>query len=186
MAQETLVALQVTQRFATHYENSRSRLWYPRVSLAWLGVPPGPFISDDPNAQSALLTAGDATIVPSADTNYTAPEWKQGLREHAYGVDVRRSAMSNARMYVTRRDAESRNERGWTWNVKHWVHWAWSSTKMLRLRIRLWCILKAAHRSSHLRHALKSACGVALLSLPAFLPESTGGKQKVSPSFTLN
>lgn len=181
MAQEILIALQVAQRFATCYENSRPRLWHPRLSLAWLGVPPGPYISDDPNAQNALLTQSDGTVTPVADNNYTAPEWKQGLREHAYGVDVRRSAMKTARMRATRKDSEDRDpkhgERGWVCNLSHWIHYAWSSTKTLRFRIRLWRVLKATQRSSHLRHALKNACGVALLSLPAFLPPSTGGPQ---------
>ncbi|GJE97050.1 Fusaric acid resistance protein-like [Phanerochaete sordida] len=174
MAQELLVALQVAQRFATYYENARPRLWYPRVSLAWLGVPPGPYISDDPNAQNALLTAGDGSVTPTADNTYTAPEWKQGLREHAYGVDVRHSAMKTARMRVARRGSEDR-EPAPAWNLSQWIHYVWSSTKSLRFRIRLWRVLKATQRSSHLRHALKNACGVALLSLPAFLPASTGG-----------
>jgi hypothetical protein len=122
MAQELRVALQVAQRFAQHYETSRLRLWYPRVSLAWLGVPPGPFISDDPNAQFALLstTGNGADVVPAADVHYTAPEWKQGLREHAYGVDVRRETMKAARMRVRRRLSEgSRNERSRVWGVSH-------------------------------------------------------------------
>ncbi|EKM55792.1 uncharacterized protein PHACADRAFT_184561 [Phanerochaete carnosa HHB-10118-sp] len=181
MAQEILVALQVAQRFTTSYENSRPRLWYPRVSLAWLGVPPGPFISDDPNAQSTLLTADDSAVAPVTYNKHIAPEWKQGLREHACGVDVRRSAIKTARMRGTRKDSDDRDpkhsERGRFRNVAHWIHYAWSNTKTLRLRLRLWKVLKATQRSSHLRHALKNASGVALLSLAAFLPKRTGGPE---------
>ena len=98
MAQEVRLALQVAQRFANYYETSRARLWYPHLSLAWLGVSPGPFISDDPNAQTALVSAsGDGDVTPAADKTYTAPEWKQGLREHAYGVDVRRYDLAGLR-----------------------------------------------------------------------------------------
>ena len=88
MAQEVRVALQVAQRFANYYETSRARLWYPRVSLAWLGVSPGPFISDDPNAQSALLTTageGDMTA-PAADDN--TPHQPEATYHHSTAQSI--------------------------------------------------------------------------------------------------
>ncbi|PCH38741.1 hypothetical protein WOLCODRAFT_149681 [Wolfiporia cocos MD-104 SS10] len=47
MAQEMRHALQIAERTYTQYEESHVRLWYPHVTLSWLGVPPGPFVSDD-------------------------------------------------------------------------------------------------------------------------------------------
>ncbi|PCH39251.1 hypothetical protein WOLCODRAFT_167862 [Wolfiporia cocos MD-104 SS10] len=54
---------------------------------------------------------------------------------------------------------------------------AWSLPWMLRARIRLATAHRAIVHSTHLRHAMKNAVGVALLSLPAFMsPDSTGRK----------
>lgn len=183
MAQEIRIALQVTQRFAQCYETSRPRLWFPRVSLAWLGVPPGPFVSDDPNAQSAMINAaGGDNVTPAADSNYAAPEWKQGLREHAFTVDVRRSAIKSARMSMALKGSahapaneQNAEDKCPVWDMSHWAARLWSSMRVLKLRMRLWRVLKAIRHSSHLRHAAKNACGVALLSFPGFLSTDSAG-----------
>lgn len=184
MAHETRIALQVAQRFANSYETSRPRLWHPRFSLAWLGVSPGPFVSDDPNANTAMWSTAGDDGASAADTNYTAPEWKQGLRENAYRVDVRRTAMRAARMQVSREkeahaQEERRGERWWEWSLASWLDQVWSNTRAMRFRMQVWRFLKATRHSSHLRHALKNACGVVLLTFPAFLPADSEGMSVV-------
>ncbi|PCH39252.1 hypothetical protein WOLCODRAFT_167863 [Wolfiporia cocos MD-104 SS10] len=90
MAQEMRHALQIAERTYTQYEESHVRLWYPRVTLSWLGVPPGPFISDDADATIQLrvtetqgtLWVGSAT--PS-EVNLTSSEAREGLAEVGYG-----------------------------------------------------------------------------------------------------
>ena len=183
MAQEARVALQVAHRFTNCYETSRPRLWYPRFSLAWLGVPPGPYVSDDPNAaQSALLTGTPEDVVSPADNDYEAQEWRQGLREHAFGVDVRRAAIKTARMSGVRpKDGQGKGDAvGQTrapWDVTGLLECAWANAKTLKLRMRLWRIHRSIRHSSHLRHAIKNACGVAFLSFPAFLPAGSAGRR---------
>ncbi len=178
MAQEARVALQVAQRFASQYEDSRPRLWYPHFSLAWLGIPPGPFITDDPVAQLTIWNAPSNDTLNAADTNYAAPEWKQGLREHVHRIDVRRSALSAARMNLPAKSNSitKRREVWWGNNISRWIDHAWSNKRSLKLRMKLWRFIKAVRHSSHLRHAAKNACGVALLTFPAFMPANSDGE----------
>lgn len=181
MAQEVRTALQVAQRFATQYEESRPRLWYPRFSLAWLGVPPGSFVYDDPNTPVAAWgSSSDETLILADDTG-VSPEWKQGLRE-IHSVHVRRAALKAARLH-TMFMKDERNPRdilspSWWSGISTWFSEAWSNRRVLRMRMSLWKFLKAVRHSSHLRHALKNACGVALLTFPAFMPEGSAGELK--------
>ena len=185
MAQEVRLALQVAQRFAIQYDGSSARMWFPRVSLSWLGVPPGAFVYDDPNAVfSVYSTASDDTL--SVTDHGASPEWKQGIRE-VHSVHVRRAALKAARLSVSTKDERESGTLGTNWwrKLVEAIDDAWSSRRALRFRLRLWKFLKAVSHSSHLRHALKNASGVALLTFPAFMPANSAGTRIVYRVFSV-
>ena len=114
MAQEMGRALKVAHQVAALYEESSTRLWYPRISLQWLGVPPGPFISDDAGDlvyASGGTIDGDLQTDAGADERLTVMEARQGLAERAYTFTLvhGRPVPASARL-----DGERRN-RGLVW-----------------------------------------------------------------------
>ncbi|KAI0362777.1 hypothetical protein OH77DRAFT_1417068 [Trametes cingulata] len=190
MAQEMGRALQVAENVATLYEESPTRLWYPHITLQWLGVPPGPFISDD-NGDLVFASGGtlDGDIVDiGGDERLTVMEARQGLAERAYsftlvkgrpvpagGLSMRYKtyAASASRMSLRLADAKP-----WTW--KYWsgfISMLWSTERMLRVRVWLSKRHRALQHSSHWRHGLKNAIGVAVLTFPAFMPEGSEGRR---------
>ena len=102
-------------------------------------------------------------------------EFKQGLQEHVYRVDVRKSATKAAILNLSRTKSnmgESRDRATW---LQGFSKSFWTSRKALKLRIRTWRFMQAVRNSSHLRHALKAAVGVAILTFSAFLPAQSAG-----------
>ncbi|OSD02763.1 hypothetical protein PYCCODRAFT_1389411 [Trametes coccinea BRFM310] len=190
MAQEMAKALQVAENAATLYEESPTRLWYPHMTLQWLGVPPGPFISDD-NGDLVVASGGavDGDIVDiGGDERLTVMEARQGLAERAYsftlvkGRPVPAGGMSmrykNYAASASRMDLKACDGKPWTW--KYWSNYIsmlWSTERMLRLRVWLSKRHRALQHSSHWRHGLKNAIGVAVLSFPAFMPENSAARQ---------
>ncbi|KAI0688742.1 hypothetical protein BC835DRAFT_1407984 [Cytidiella melzeri] len=171
MAHEIRTALQIAQRFANQYDLSHTRLWFPRVSLAWLGVAPGSFISDDPNALLGSSNNEDSTS--NLETKYAESELTQGFKERVYRMDVRRSAAKAAVVRLSKAAGDGGARDTWWGGLSD----LWASREAIKLRIRLWRFLQAVRHSSHLRHAAKAALGVAVLSFPAFLPTKSAGFQ---------
>ncbi|KAH9951443.1 hypothetical protein B0H21DRAFT_776136 [Amylocystis lapponica] len=183
MAQEMRLALQVARRIAMRHEESKTRLWYPRVSLQWLGVPPGPFISDDfgtilhvPDVNSSAADPGAV----NAGENLTYAETRQALAERGLSPDLRypeHSAKQHA-YFRTPAQVHVRKRLLWSWGlVPDLFALLWSHRRVLWIRMWLSAALRAVQHSSHLRHAMKNAIGVALLSLPAFLPADSAGRR---------
>jgi hypothetical protein len=170
MAHEIRVALQIAQRFSHQYASSPTRLWFPRVSLAWFGVSPGSFISDDPHSYLGS-SSRDAIL----DTEYAGAEFKQGLHEHVFRVDVRKSATKAAILRTSKGPSGQREDRIWISWWRRLKEKFWASREVLKLRIRLWRFLQATRHSSHLRHAVKASVGVAVLTFPAYLPSGSPG-----------
>lgn len=164
-------ALRVAQRLCETYESRRPRLWYPRISLAWLGVVPGPYISDDPSA--TLSIAPPESDVREAESNLTISEQRQGLAEHAVRVAVGKAqAMSSPikTSHVSRRMCG-------LWDILLLLmNWLWSNDRILQARVAFWKIHRSIKHSSHLRHAAKNAAGVAFLTFPIFLPDNSAGE----------
>ena len=158
MAQEIKSAVQVAESFTICYESSRARLWYPRVSLSWLGVPPGSFVYDDPTAAHPVYTSPSDDALASIEDHSKSPEWKQGLRE-AHSIHVRRAALKAARMSMSSKDEDSDKRLGCGWFgwLTGWLYDTWSSRRMLMIRLRVWKFLQAVSRSSHLRHEIGRA-----------------------------
>lgn len=189
MTQEMGRALQVARQVATLYEESRTRLWHPRISLQWLGVPPGPFISDD---SGDLVFNADINDGSSAggetDERLTMLEVQQGLAESAYSFTLHKGkplpagGLSAARYKVYAATSLSKMElrlstaRVWSW--RYWSGYVgrmWTSEWMLRFRVWLSKRYRAFHHSSHWKHGLKNAVGVAVLTFPAFMPAGSPG-----------
>ncbi|KAI0646763.1 hypothetical protein C8Q79DRAFT_907394 [Trametes meyenii] len=190
MAQEMGSALGVAENIASLYEDSPTRLWYPHMTLQWLGVPPGSFISDDHG--DALFASGgmaeEDTMDLGADERLTFTEAQQGLAERAFsftlvkgralpagGLSVRYKTHSAA---TSRTDLQMSEAKPWTW--KYWsgmISMLWSTERMLRVRVWLSKRHRALQHSSHWRHGLKNAIGVAVLTFPAFMPKGSAGRE---------
>lgn len=166
MAQEMQHALQIAHNVACLYERSNHRLWHPRFSLAWLGVAPSAFVLDERDG------AGTAEVL-DVDTALSTEEIRQGISEQ-YGVvnlpenDVSLSVPIVQHIpRVGRMSSLPRFLRA--------IPQLWRNRRILQIRLLLSKNIRAIQHSSHLRHALKNAIGVALLGLPAFLPVGSPG-----------
>lgn len=168
MAQEMGKALQVARQVATLYEESSMRLWYPHISLQWLGVPPGPFISDDNGdlvfASGGTIDGGMTTDV-GADERLTVMEARQGLAERAYtftlskGRPVPAGGLASRYYKVYAAGSASRmslklsTAKVWSWQYwKSCIGVVWSSERIMRGRVWLSKIYRALQHSSHWRH----------------------------------
>lgn len=171
MAHEMRIALNIAQRFADQYDSSRSRLWFPHLTLAWLGVPPGSFISDDPNV---LLNSASRDDIPDLNTEYGEAEFKQGFKEQVYRTDVRKTAAKAAMMRMSKgvNHGEGEDKSSWYQELSGLF---WTNRKALKLRLQAWRYLQGVRHSSHLRHAVKAAVGVAVLTFPAFMSRESPG-----------
>ena len=120
------------------------------------------------------------------DERLTVMEARQGLAERAFsftlvkgrplpagGLSMRYKTYAAS---ASRMDLKLGDSKPWTW--KYWsgfISMLWSTERMLRLRVWLSKRHRAWQHSSHWRHGLKNAIGVAVLSFPAFMPESSSG-----------
>lgn len=168
MAQEIQPTLRLMQEITTCYNESKSRLWHPRFSFAWLGATPtmvstdeaGTFLDEGVREESTILSEREAL---------------QGIAELAYDKDqdddnIRR--LANKKRQIMGRPCFAR------W-LSLLVYLVWNHPRILKNRLRLSKFLKSLERSPHLRHAFKNAAGVALLSLPAFLASDAPGEVKI-------
>ena len=193
MAQEMCRALRLAERVAERYEESPTRLWYPRISLQWLGVPPGQFISDDHNdlayAPDSGASEGGVELGPATDGRLTASEAKEGLAESgAFAFTLVKGrplpaggyAASKFKLYAATNAGKMELRRAaarvWSWDFwRGCVGMLWTSERMLRARVSLSRAHRAVQHSNHWKHGLKNAIGVAVLTFPAFMPENSFG-----------
>ncbi|KAH7921497.1 hypothetical protein BV22DRAFT_1038618 [Leucogyrophana mollusca] len=172
MAYDTSHILQVAQKIAAHHEASPLRVWHPRLSLHWLGIAPRAFLTEEYGAQ-----IGQDDIEP--DTTLSADEVQQGIAsfdEHAEKVEISRTSyfpdVKVASPYSYKPFSLFSVRRLFPPPPRLWNH-----PRMLRVRLVMSKIVRDAQHSSHLRHALKNAAGVAVLSFPAFLPVTSSGSR---------
>lgn len=158
-------SLQVCTRMIALYESSSYRMWHPRISMAWLGLPPRSLMFDE---QEAIPIEHR-----SHETSLTVEEAREGAEECNHPIV----------------DEDAKSEGGSTLkkvsraNPGAVVRRIWRSERVVRIRLRLSGWERAIHHSPHLQHAFKNAAGVALLSLPAFLPPGSSGTSISSFSF---
>ena len=157
MGTEMQKALQVCTRMISLYESSSYRVWYPRLSIAWLGLPPRSSMFDE---QEAIPLE-----YQPHETNLTAEEAREGVEEYNLPVP----------------DGDAKSEGGSTLkkvaraSPTAVIRRIWRSARIVRIRLQLSGWERAIHHSPHLKHAFKNAAGVALLSLPVFLPPGSSG-----------
>ncbi|KAI0317762.1 hypothetical protein OF83DRAFT_1186763 [Amylostereum chailletii] len=165
MAQEMLQALIVADKTLALYEQSHVRLWYPRLTMAWLGMAPPTVVMDDRAAPP------DDPVPIDSGRRLSSTEAQQGLAEHLQFFNSRDAAVARAKIR-----ASNTYPAGWgPWSFS--LYRLWSTVPVLRARLALSPILRSFTHSKHLHHALKNAIGVALLSLPAFFPEGSAGQK---------
>ena len=157
MGTEVQKALQVCTRMITLYESSTYRVWHPRISFAWLGLPPRSLMFDE---KEAIPVEGQPR-----ESNLTVEEAREGVEEYK----------SSAPDEDEKSDGASTLKRVARANPTAVIRRIWRSAWVVESRLLLSGWERAVHHSPHLRHAFKNAAGVALLSLPVFLsPESPG------------
>jgi hypothetical protein len=153
MSQELQRALDVAVTLTIEHSHHGARLWFPRLTVAWLGVSP---------RYVMLLDSAYEDAVVSAAQDLSSAEAQQGIRE-------------------TERDGENLKHSAFVFSPASFVvlgRQAWASRRILRARLALSAILRSMRESPHLKHALKNAAGVAALSFPAFLPSGSTGAQR--------
>lgn len=158
MGTEVQKALHVCTRMIALYESSSYRVWYPRISIAWLGLPP----------RSSMFDEQEAIPVEHhpPETNLTVEEAREGVEEYNRPIP----------------DQDAKSEGGSTLkkvgaraNPAAVIRRIWRSARVVQIRLQLSGWERAIHHSPHLKHAFKNAAGVALLSLPVFLPPGSSG-----------
>lgn len=163
-------ALTISHNIACLHENSRPRLWHPRFSWAWLGVAPRTFILDE----RSIAVAED---IYDAETNLSREETRQGLVEHC-GVSNVPDTNVSLSIPITEKISGIGHKSAHRFSF-HQIYLliprVWRYRAVIGFRIRLSRVIRSIQHSSHLRHALKNAAGVALLSAPAFLPANSRG-----------
>ncbi|KAI0310380.1 hypothetical protein OF83DRAFT_1166649 [Amylostereum chailletii] len=175
MAEGVHQALTAADNLLTQYERSSTRLWLPRLSWAWLGMQtPTVYMDQHTNpaaTDEARLIGGEHEMV------LTTLEAQQGILEHqAFFQPGGASASSTTETTSPNAPAKAGTApQTWSWNPLRLVYRLWCSLPILSARL----ALSAAHRrmvnSVHLQIAFKHALGVALLSIPAFLPAESSG-----------
>ncbi|TFK55317.1 hypothetical protein OE88DRAFT_1780799 [Heliocybe sulcata] len=169
MAHEMRNALQVTENLMTIYESSSLRLWYPHLSMAWLGVTPRTFILDE---RTGIPLDNEG---PEPDNNLSSAETEEGLAEQ--GSVTGHYEFSSAPISATIQSEKYSKKSVSARHPRSLLHYLWRTPFVLYIRLRLSKIFRAVQHSNSLRHALKNAAGVALLSLPAFLPGDSPGRR---------
>ncbi len=159
MANEVRRGLLVADRVLDLHRTSQTRVWYPRLSWAWLGIASSTVIGDD----REHLMSDDHDPVRFEDENrLSATEAREGLSELVRWREANLSKpMSTS---LSSKFASRESLRGIIY-----------SSRMTRLRLLFAACVRAIRHSSHLQHAFKNSIGVMLLSLPAFLPRGSAG-----------
>ena len=159
MANEMHRALLVAGRILDLHKTSRTRLWYPRLSWAWLGIAPPTIISDD---RDRVMSDDNHPERFENENRLSMAEAREGLSELVRWRESNLSAPitpSHGSKFASKESLRLRN--------------VMYGPRITQLRLLLATCVRAVSHSSHLQHAVKNSIGVMLLSLPAFLP--TGG-----------
>jgi len=165
MATEMHRALLIAEKILHLHNTSSTRLWFPRLSWAWLGMAPPTIIGDD---RDRVMSGDNDPQLFENENRLSMAEAREGLSELARWRDSTLSApifpYSSAR-FTSRESLRLRN--------------IIYGPRITRLRLLFAKCVRAVTHSSHLQHAVKNSIGVMLLSLPAFMPRGSPGKTRV-------
>jgi len=161
MANEMRRALRVADRILDLHNTSQTRVWYPRLSWAWLGIAPTTIIGDD----REHVKSDDHDPDHFEDEHrLSVSEAREGLSEL---VRLREANLSKISTTLGSRFTSRESLK-----LRSVVH----GPRMTRLRFRFAACIRAIRHSSHLQHAVKNSIGVMLLSLPAFMSRGSRGR----------
>lgn len=185
MAQEVQNALHLAKYMIERCKNRKLRLLHPMFSLAWFGVTPAPYIDvTEHHIYSTGTKPGSSEHIMMSDVDLSHPEQRQGFAEKQNaGAKIQYPFPSTARMFASVPTMDSDDDTlAETFSFRQlWRRWriwrrnVWNHGRIIQVRWRLWKVHRSIRHSSHLRHAVKNAIGVALLSFPAFMPIGSGG-----------
>lgn len=183
ISDDMLRALKISHTVACLHEDSRRQLWLPHLSWAWLGSAPKIFILEEKNT----ITVGEMMDMNSR----LSTETQENLITRRLSATSRRGAVERygttnvedkdltVFSHLVEKGMTDTNQKPvsrFTWSQLYLAFpWAWGTPFVLRIRLLMSKALKSIKHSSHLRHALKNAVGVAALSVPAFLPVGSKG-----------
>lgn len=162
MAHEMHYALKVAHSITALFESRRTRLWLPRISLAWLGVAPSEYVYSDPFAPVSELDDSQP-----AETALSAAEARQGIFEA-----TQRATGIHGRMHSYTDTAPT---QAWTISPRKLIHRLWTSKIVMRARFVASKFTGAIKHSPHVKHAVKNATGIAILGFYAFFPNESVG-----------
>jgi hypothetical protein len=167
MANEMRQALLVADNILDLHNTSRTLLWYPRLSWAWLGIAPPTIIGDD---RDRVMSDDHNPECFEDENRLSMAEAREGLSEL---VSWRESNLSNPipPFPSTKFPMASRESL----RLRNIIY----GPRITRLRLLFASCVRAVTHSSHLQHAVKNSIGVMLLSLPAFLSRGSPGGIRV-------
>ncbi|KAI0317761.1 hypothetical protein OF83DRAFT_100961 [Amylostereum chailletii] len=167
MAQEMRQALLVADNLITQYDQSRTRLWLPRLTWAWLGMsPPTVYLGQQhPPSRDPVIAHEEP------GQSLTSLEAQQGILEHQAFFNGGGASVSRVSSHTPKPPMKI------SWNPIPFIFHVWASAPVLRVRIAISKAYRAFMTSAHLQLAFKHAAGVALLSLPAWLPVGSSGQR---------
>ncbi|KAH7881894.1 Fusaric acid resistance protein family-domain-containing protein [Phlebopus sp. FC_14] len=169
MAYDTNHVLQISQRIAARYDASDHRLWFPRLSLQWLDVAPRTFLIDEYSTPVLQEPSEPTPTLPDDQltqdmASFEEPSIAVAREKGSHTTNLPRPPpTSKYTPFILTRF-------GHRFFTRKWNH-RWT----LRVRLAASKIIINVKRSSHVHHAVKNAIGMAILSIPAFLPSDSSG-----------
>jgi hypothetical protein len=162
MANEMRRALLVADKILDLHNTSQTRVWYPRLSWAWLGIAPPTVIGDD---RDRVMSDDNDPERFEDENRLSVTEAREGLSELVRWREANLSKPISSSLGSKFTSRESLQLRSIIYG-----------SRITRVRFLFAACIRAIRHSSHLQHAVKNSIGVMLLSLPAFLPaDSPGG-----------
>jgi hypothetical protein len=161
MANEMRRALLVADKILDLHNTSQTRVWYPRLSWAWLGIAPPTVIGDD---RDRVLSDDNDPDRFEDENRLSVTEAREGLSELVRWREANLSRPippSLGSKFTSRESLQLRIIYG---------------PSITHLRFLFATCIRAIRHSSHLQHAVKNSIGVMLLSLPAFLSTDSSGR----------
>lgn len=159
MANEMRRALGVADRILNLHNTSQTRVWYPRLSWAWLGIASPTVIGDD---REHVMSDDHDPQRFEDEHRLSVSEAREGLSELVRLREANQSKVSSLGSKFTSRESLK---------LRSIVY----GPRITRLRFLFAACVRAIRHSSHLQHAVKNSIGVMLLSLPAFLSRGSPG-----------
>ncbi|EIW69858.1 hypothetical protein TREMEDRAFT_73636 [Tremella mesenterica DSM 1558] len=161
MAKEVREMVANTAELATR-ATPRPKWRLPTTLIRWKEVFPWPN-KDGSETDESSTVDDDVEDIDGVEDPTTRPDV-----EDVEALDFANASLAESRSMTTPRRMKGRFLASW--------RMFWDYRQVIRGRIVLSSILHSARHSRHVLFAIKMSLGVSLLSLPAFLPDSTRGR----------